>query len=204
MPRHLAYFWLTGVAKWRAGKDVADSVGDSSLLACLRMFLHLADFLEQFRWAKDRYLLYALQGPSQTAKTSFVKSLFRRPFVVTLQGQECLNLQKFIYGGHDALILDNLVDWSFVLRHRALLQSNQDMHVLGESATGMYAYRVYLWAVPVCLTLDADVDMCLYHSSDWLQANVLLDVLPQGAKCFEDGERPRIPMADMPHLSAQV
>lgn len=193
-----------GVAKWRAGKDVADSVGDSSLPSCVRMFLHLATFLEQFKWAKDRYLLYALQGPSQAAKTSFVKSLFRKPFVVTIQGQDSLNLQKFVYGGHDAVLLDNLVDWSLVLKHRALLQSNQDMHALGESATGMYAYRVYLWAVPVCLTLDADVDMRPYHSSDWLQANVLLDVLPQGAKCFEDGERPLIPMANVPRLSAPV
>ena len=85
------------------------------------MFLHLATFLEQFKWAKDRYLLYALQGPSRAAKTSFVKSLFRKPFVVTIQGQDSLNLQKFVYGGHDALILDNLVDWSLVLKHRALL-----------------------------------------------------------------------------------
>ena len=166
----------------------------------VRLFPQLATFLEQFKWAKDRYSVYALQGPSQAAKTSFVKALFQNPFVVTIQGQESLNLQKFVYGHHDALILDNLVDWSLVLKHRALLQSNLDMHTLGESATGVYAYKVYLWAVPVCMTLDIDVDMEPYHSSEWLRANVLLDVLPTGAKCFEDGERPRIRMADMPQL----
>lgn len=156
--------------------------------------------MEQFQWAKDRYYLYALQGPSQSAKTSFVKALFKNPFVVTIQGQESLNLQKFVYGSHDAVILDNLVDWNLILKHRALLQSNLDLHTLGESATGVYAYRVYLWAVPVCVTLDVDVDLRPYHSSEWLRANVLLDVLPAGSKCFGDGERRAIRMADMPQL----
>ena len=63
--------------------------------------------MDQFRWAKDRYSIYALQGQSQATKTSFVKSLFSRPLV---QGQDSLNLQKFQYGHHGALILDNLVE----------------------------------------------------------------------------------------------
>ena len=38
-----------------------------------------------------RYQLYALQGPSQSAKTSFIKSSYRNPFVVTVQGITTLN-----------------------------------------------------------------------------------------------------------------
>ena len=165
-----------------------------------RFFPKLPIFLDQFRWAKDRYSIYALQGQSQAAKTSFVKSLFSRPFVVTIQGQDSLNLQKFQYGHHDALILDNLVEWSLILKHRALLQSNTDVHILGESTTGVYAYRVFLWAIPVCITLDADVQRAPFDSSEWLQANVLLDVLPLGAKCFSAGQRQQIRMSDMPRL----
>ena len=60
---------------------------------------------------------------------------------MTIQGQDVLNLQGFRYGHHDALVLDNLVEWSFVLKFRALLQANVDMHMLGESATGIYSYR---------------------------------------------------------------
>ena len=77
-----------------------------------------------------------------------------------------------------ALILDNLVDWSLVLKFRALLQANVDLHVLGESATGMYAYSMFLWGIPVCVTLDMDVDCEPLRTSDWLKTNVLLDVLP--------------------------
>jgi len=164
----------------------------------LRLFPSLSKFLEQFKWAQDRYRLYALKGESQAAKTSFVKSLFQRPYVVTIQGQDVLNLQGFQYGHHTALILDNLVDWSLILRFRALLQSNVDMHRLGESATGIYSHQVFLWATPVCITLDADVDSGPYEASEWLQANVYLDVLPSGTKCFLEGERPRIPMAALP------
>ena len=73
------------------------------------------------------------------------------------------------------------MDWSFILKYRALLQSNVDVHMLGESATGVYAYKVFLWAIPVCITFDVDVDPTLFNESEWLQANVLLD-FPATAK----------------------
>ena len=168
--------------------------------ASFRLFPCLPRFLEQFRWARDRYKLYALQGPSQAAKTSFVKSLFKSPFVLTIQGQDVLNLQSFQYGRHDALVLDNLVEWSLILKYRALLQSNVDLHVLGESATGIYSYSVFLWGVPICITLDADVDSTPFMASEWLQANVYRDVLPVGAKCYFEGARPHIPMSQVPKL----
>ena len=93
------------------------------------------------------------------------------------------------------LALSNMVTTLHSFWFRALLQSNVDMHRLGESATGIYSYQVFLWATPVCITLDADVDSGPYEASEWLQANVYLDVLPSGTKCFLEGERPRIPMA---------
>ena len=145
-------------------------------------------------------MIYALQGPSRAAKTSFIKSLFTDPFVITIQGQEVLNLQNFEYGRHNAVILDNLVDWALVLKYRALLQSNIDMHLLGDSATGIYAYSVFLWGVPICITLDSDVDNRPFYSSDWLQANVFLERLPENSKCYLEGERSYIRMCDMPQL----
>ena len=42
----------------------------------LRLFPKLTNLLEHFQYAQDRYMMYALQGPPQAAKTSFVKSLF--------------------------------------------------------------------------------------------------------------------------------
>jgi hypothetical protein len=43
---------------------------------------------------------------------------------------------------------------NFVLNYRALLQANNDIHVLGESKTGMYAYEVWIWRVPIVITVD--------------------------------------------------
>ena len=68
-----------------------------------RLFPCLPLLLEQFQWVKDRYNVYALQGPSQAAKTAFVKSLFKLPLVLTIQGQDVLNLQSFRYGHRNAL-----------------------------------------------------------------------------------------------------
>ena len=78
-------------------------------------------------------------------------------------------------------ILDNINDWSFILEHRALLQSNFDFHKLGESQTSVFSYTVFLWAVPVAITLDLDVDSkSAFEKSDRLRTNVLLDCLQPG------------------------
>ena len=43
---------------------------------------------------------------------------------------------------------------SFLLNFRAMLQANNDEHILGSSATGVYSYRIWLWKVPIVLTVD--------------------------------------------------
>ena len=35
-----------------------------------------------------------------------------------------------------------------------MFQANNDIHSLGESKTGMYAYEVWLWKVPMVITVD--------------------------------------------------
>jgi hypothetical protein len=163
------------------------------------LFPNLPNFMAQFEWMDDRYKMYALQGPSRAAKTSFIKSLFANPFVLTVQNATTLNLSKLVYGVHDALVLDNINSFKIVLDHRALLQANTDEHLLGESATGCYAYYTFLWAMHVVLTLDSDVNAQKeFKASDWLRSNVLLDVLPSGATCFIEGVRPRVPMSAVP------
>ena len=42
----------------------------------------------------------------------------------------------------------------FVLDSRALFQANNDMHTLGESKTGIYSYQVWLYQVPIVVTVD--------------------------------------------------
>ena len=52
------------------------------------------------------------------------------------------------------MVFDNVNDQSFVLNFRALFQANNDVHTLGESKTGMYSYDVWLWRVPLVVTVD--------------------------------------------------
>ena len=102
-------------------------------------------------------------------------------------------------------ILDNINDWAFILEHRALLQANTDFHKLGESQTGVFSYTVFLWATPVAITLDLDVDsQSAFECSDWLRANVLLDVLKPGDKTFLEEGRPKLRMSDMPELQLDI
>ncbi|CAK9003150.1 unnamed protein product [Durusdinium trenchii] len=102
-------------------------------------------------------------------------------------------------------ILDNINDWAFILEHRALLQANTDFHKLGESQTGVFSYTVFLWATPVAITLDLDVDsQSAFECSDWLRANVLLDVLKPQDKTFLEEGRPKLRMSDMPELQLDI
>ena len=39
-----------------------------------------------------------------------------------------------------------------------MLQANSDFRTLGTSLTGMYSYSVWLWKVPIALTVDTQAD----------------------------------------------
>ena len=42
----------------------------------------------------------------------------------------------------------------FALNSRALFQANNDVHTLGESKNGIYAYQAWLHCVPIVVTVD--------------------------------------------------
>ena len=54
------------------------------------------------------------------------------------------NLACFHAFGLRLRVLDNVNHLQFILDYRAVLQSNQETHRLGDSATSMYAYTTYL------------------------------------------------------------
>ncbi len=60
-------------------------------------------------------------------------------------------------------------DMSFIMDNRALMQANADIHMLGESNTGMFAYYVWLWQVPIVVTIDLQAK---WDSNDaWVSEN---------------------------------
>ena len=58
---------------------------------------------------------------------------------------------------------------SFVLNYRAMFQANNDIHTLGDSKTGLYAYEVWLWRVPIVLTVDMSAEWD--QAEPWISAN---------------------------------
>ena len=98
-------------------------------------------------------------------------------------------------------MLDNLVEWSFVLKFRTLLQANVDMHMLGESATSIYSYSVFLWAVPVCITLDSDVDCAPFEASNWFQMSSATYFRREPNATWRET---CLPMADVPKFHLAV
>ena len=51
-------------------------------------------------------------------------------------------------------VFDNVNDQRFILDNRATLQANNDIHTLGESKTSRYSYPVWLYRVPIVVTID--------------------------------------------------
>ena len=50
-----------------------------------------------------------------------------------------------------------------------MIQANNDFHVLGTSATGMYSYCVWLWRAPIVLTVDTEAE---WNSENlWIKEN---------------------------------
>jgi hypothetical protein len=53
--------------------------------------------------------------------------------------------------------------------HR-LLEANNDFHTLGESKTGMYSYQVWLWRIPIVVTIEDNAD---WDSAEpWISENM--------------------------------
>ena len=57
----------------------------------------------------------------------------------------------------------------FILDYRAMFQANNDIHTLGDSKTGCYSYDVWLWRVPIVVTIDMSAEWD--QQDPWIQAN---------------------------------
>ena len=58
---------------------------------------------------------------------------------------------------------------SFVLHSRALFQANNDVRTLGDSKTGTYSYDVWIWRVPIVITVDTSAPWDEHEP--WIHAN---------------------------------
>ena len=82
------------------------------------------------------------------------------------------DLRSFRRHEHRAVLLDEVADPSFIVNNKKLLQAHVDGAKLGQSATQLYTYEVFLWRVPIMLTTN---NWCLDELTDdqreWVDSN---------------------------------
>ena len=143
----------------------------------------LEPWRQQYKSIASRYSFLVLRGASRTGKSTLARSLATElevsglPFVQTVQSAESPDLRNYDADFHSYIVFDNVNDAQFVLDQRALFQANNDVHTLGESKTGMYSYEVWLFRVPIVVTVDMSADWD--PSEPWIKENCF-DVLLQG------------------------
>lgn len=132
---------------------------------------------------RPRYDFLVLRGASRTGKSTLARSLGEvfhfggPPFVQTVQSALSPDLRAYNPDVHKYIVFDNVNDAKFILDYRAMFQANNDIHTLGDSKTGMYAYDVWLFQVPIVVT----VDMSARWDSEeqWIKENCF-EVLLEG------------------------
>jgi hypothetical protein len=165
----------------------------AKLRAPFRVFPEVRAWEDSFLNLDFRWKLLVLVADSASGKSSFAESLFERPFILTVEAAEHLDLKAFEQEVNDGLVLDNVNSWEQLLRWRAVLQARNAKSSGGQSATNMFAYVQYLFGVAVVATIDLDApDAYLVQAgnpkcSNWLLKNCVILRLPAG-QAFYDRE----------------
>lgn len=114
-------------------------------------------WLKLFDTRLDRYPFLVVLAPSRAGKTEWAKSLFKKPLVVGVGDLEHFpdGLRNFNRKLHDGLVLDDLRDFYFCVRHQEKLQGKVDTKTeFASTPSGNYAYSKWLWRVPVVVTAN--------------------------------------------------
>ena len=135
----------------------------------------------QYGEDRMRYQFLVIRGGSCSGKSTLARALgeifgFGQVFTQTVQDAPAPDLAKYDAQKHGYLLFDNVNSHTFILDSRALLQANSDVHTLGVSRTFMYSYSVWLWKVPIVVTVD---DSAEWDSTEpWIAENAIEVLLP--------------------------
>ena len=129
-------------------------------------------WLSLFQSELDRYPILVVLARSRAGKTEWAKSLFSRPLVLQVGDLEHFpeGMRGFRRKYHDGVVLDDLRDMYFLVRHQEKIQGKVD----GESEfastpSGQYAYTKWLWKVPIVATANFTTrNLDLLRDNDFL------------------------------------
>ncbi len=129
-------------------------------------------WLNVFNQDAVRYPILIVLGPSRSGKTEWAKSLFQRPLELKVGSLDHFpdRLREFRRGWHDALVLDDVRDMAWVVRHQEKLQGKYDVELeFGSTPGGHLAYSLDLFALPVVVTVNySTANLGLLLTDDFL------------------------------------
>ena len=114
-------------------------------------------WLRTFQEERDRYAFLVVIGPSLSRKTEWAKSLFSRPLQLDIGTLDHFPnaMRNFDRAVHDAIVLDDIRDFKFLVHHQEKIQGKVDRVVsFGETPCGGYAYSHWLWRIPIVVTAN--------------------------------------------------
>ena len=191
-----------------------------ALLAQSLPFKPLCEEIVQWRKSyeqlEERYRMLVLYGPSRTGKSRLARSLFGidNTLVVDVQHADHPDLRAFRRHHHKAVLLDEVAHPRFVVGNKKLLQAHVDGAILGQSATQLYTYEVFLWRVPIVLTTNNwDLGGMSAADADWIGANCVavhiaepvydVSAAPQPQSQQQLQPQPRPPLGPEPERKAR-
>ena len=136
----------------------------------------LSAWMLQYAVAQERYKILVLYGPSCTGKSKLARHLYGEDMtlVVDVQGAKHPDLRSYIRARHKAILLDDCASPSFIVDNKKLLQAHVDGALLGQSATQLFSYFVFLWRVPIIVTTNNwDLTEMKEHDKEWLDTNCI-------------------------------
>ena len=129
-------------------------------------------WLQRFEHDSDRYPFLLVVGPSYTGKTEWAKSLFKSPHEVKVGTLEHFpdSMRGFSRQVHDGLVVDDIRDFNFLVRHQDKFQSKYDNRVeFASTPGGQCSYNKWLWRVPVVVTANLTT-----HNHDLVESDDFL------------------------------
>lgn len=174
----------------------------AKLRAPFRAFPSVQSWEDTFLSLAFRWKLLVLVADSASGKSSFAESLFAKPYVLTVEDCQELDLRGFDREVNDGLVLDNVNTWKQLLSWRAVLQARNAKSRGGQSKTNVYSYAQYLFGVPVVVTIDLDAPDAHFANPDsekrskWLAKNCVYVRLPAGEAFYHTANVPNKAVAN--------
>ena len=140
----------------------------------------LLPWADQYKHDAMRYKFLVLRAKSRCGKSTLAQAIgdefgFKEPFVQTVQDAPSPDLHGLDITKQGYIVFDNVNNMDFILSERALFQSNNDIHTLGVSRTGCYSYHVWLYQMPIVVTIDTSA---VWDSNEpWIRDNMIEIVL---------------------------